>query len=88
VNGFFHGENFVAGVAYYWQAKVYEFPSMWGVRDGRVSRLTIWRAKYGDDSGEPIFSWDRGGHDEIDEAVLDDILFTATGGAEGKVHAA
>ena len=79
----FKGANTVASVTYRWEAKVYERPSMWGIRDGRVSVLRVW---LGD---AELVCYERGGDtDGISEDVLLDILYSATNGAEGKVGAA
>ena len=69
------------GKRYQCEAKVFDNPSMWGIREGRVSKL------YVDD--EPWYErgWCLGiGGVEVDPdpGLLDAVLWGATDGKEGK----
>lgn len=56
-----------------YEAKVFENPSSWGINDGRVSKLLIYKMKDGE--WDLTYEYDRGGEvGEIDEADLKKVL--------------
>ena len=54
-----------------WQAKVYTNPSMWGIADGRISKLWIYDSKE-----QEVYCYDRGpsGGDSISAEDLRKVL--------------
>ena len=54
----------------YIEAKVYRRPSMWGIKNGRVSKLLVYSF-----NKELLYEYDRGGESgEIEDYVIDKVL--------------
>jgi len=58
---------FIGNKEYVFEAKVYDFPSMFGIENGRVSKLCVY-----DERGKIIYSYDRGG--ELPSKIIKKVL--------------
>ena len=55
-----------------YEAKIYNRPSIWGINEGRISKLNIY--KYKDDKWDLVYEYDRGGEvGSIDPVILEKI---------------
>lgn len=60
------------GAAFWYQAKVYDEPSEFGIDNGRISKLAI---RAGSNKGKELFNYDRGNDfDELPSGVLVKVL--------------
>lgn len=55
------------------EAKVFQRPSFWGIRDGRISKLFVYRLI--DDEWQVVYEYGRGGEvGEIEPGLLEEII--------------